>query len=60
LRRCESTRQRGATKLTRTAPPARRRPGRDAGGLEFSRLDEFATAYLKAVDEDLEWYLFWR
>ena len=29
-------------------------------GLDFSRLDEFETAYLDAVDEDLKWHRFWR
>ena len=29
-------------------------------GLDFSRLDEFETAYLDAVDEDLKWHRFCR
>jgi hypothetical protein len=30
------------------------------GGLDFSSLDQFETAYLDAVAEDLAWYRFWR
>ena len=30
------------------------------GGLDFSRLDQFETAYLDAVEEDLQWHRFWR
>jgi hypothetical protein len=29
-------------------------------GLDFSRLDEFETTYLDAVDQDLKWHRFWR